>query len=101
MSKPLPEIGTYAKVWLPGESPWAECVGQLVNNMWVGRISNDLVGTMSDAERQALTEQWFGEGHRALPKLHNFKRGDIVVFRAEQGDGYEIWVPHANEGGTA
>lgn len=40
-----PKIGETVKVWLPGETPWAECVAVNPDGSWLGRIDNDLVCT--------------------------------------------------------
>lgn len=64
-------IGEMAKVWLPGETPWAECMGTKPNGTWIGRLDNDLVNTA----------------------VHGFKFNDVVTFRREIEGGIELWVP--------
>ena len=93
-----PKIGEHAKVYLPGESPWAECVEILPDGTWIGRIDNTLF-----AESQKLREDFARqEGQpEALPSLHNFKKDDLVTFTLERGDNWECWVPAEPAGGRA
>lgn len=49
MTTPAP--GSFAKVFLPGESPWAEVIKVNENGTWIGRIANRLFAEMTDAER--------------------------------------------------
>ena len=51
MSKTTPSVGEAVKVWLPGESPWAECVAVLADGSWIGRLDNDLVNTVQHGLR--------------------------------------------------
>lgn len=72
---PVPEVGQYLKVFLPGESPWAECVAVHSDGTWEGRIDNRLVGG-----------------------LHDFQQGQMVRFKEESGSDpmggrYWIWTP--------
>lgn len=93
-----PQPGSFAKVHLPGESPWAEC--QFVNpdGTWVGRIDNYLFGQMTDAEREAVIAPAFGEGRAPLPRLHSYKQHDLIIFRLESTPDFEIWVPLEQQG---
>lgn len=40
-----PAIGQLEKVWLPGETPWVECLAVHHDGSWSGRIDNHLVAT--------------------------------------------------------
>ena len=40
-----PEVGDLVKVYLPGKSPWAECVAVHDDGSWDGRIDNYLCCT--------------------------------------------------------
>ena len=51
MSMATPSVGETVKVWLPGESPWAECVAVLGDGSWIGRLDNDLVNTVQHGLR--------------------------------------------------
>lgn len=93
-------VGETIKVFLPGESPWADCVFVYSDGTWEGRIVNRLVGEMSDRHRADLTEKLFGPG-RPLPKLHDFRCGDLVRFKREIATDYEIWVPAEQARGRA
>lgn len=81
-----PNIGEYAKVYLPGESPWA-MVLEHTEKGFMGRIDNNLFGSMDDFTRARFTKEHF-DSVEPLPRLHNYKRGDIVHF-INYGWGYE------------
>lgn len=90
-----PAVGAIAKVLLPGESPWAECVAVEPDGSWQGRIVNWLVG-QDPKLRQALVDRDWGGGE-PLPQLHDFKQDQIVRFRAT----HYGWEPAERPGGTA
>ncbi len=85
-------VGKTAKVHLPGESPWAECVAVHEDGTWDGRIVNRLFGEMSEHERARFTKREFGSA-APLPRLHDYRQGQLVRFKRERTDVYEIWVP--------
>ena len=93
-----PQPGQFAKVFLPGESPWAECEFVNADGTWLGRIANRLFAQMTDAERDAAIAPTFGSGGRPLPRLHSYKQDDLVLFRLETTPEYEIWVPSEDRG---
>ena len=90
-----PKIGEMAKVFLPGESPWAECLVIHEDGTWEGGIRNTLFAQRPAHERRQITDSMFGVGGDALPSLHNFKQDQVVRFkrRIDEKNGYEIWVP--------
>lgn len=88
-----PQPGEYAKVFLPGESPWAECVRVNEDGTWLGRISNKLFHEMSEADRRAFLGEHFKKDGPLPPKLHNFTQNEMVLFGVEHGNGYSVWVP--------
>lgn len=100
MSKEKPEIGEMIKVFLPGESPWAECVAVEPDGTWHGRIDNFLIA-QSDELRQAIVDRDWGGGE-PLKKLHGFKQNDVVRFKLEAiDDRLSIWTPAEPPGGRA
>lgn len=90
----LPEakVGESLKVWLPGESPWAECTAIYPDGSWDGRINNKLIAEYSDTERARFFKDSFGTT-RSPPKLHDFKQGQVVRFARQIEDEIELWVP--------
>ena len=78
LKRATPGIGQEVKVWLPGEWPWAECVSQEGDGTWHGRILNQTVAE-SASVRASLSSEWF-DSPEPLPKLHEFKLGDLVHF---------------------
>jgi hypothetical protein len=92
---PEPQIGALLKVWLPGESPWAECVAINPDGTWEGTIDNELFAEMPEAKRQQV---WPGG---TLPRLHNFRRGQTVKFKRETSADCELWVPAEVPGSRA
>ena len=90
----IPKIGDFVKVWLPGESPWAECVA-VDGDTWHGRIDNLLFA--QDAElRKKFTQEHFGRGD-PLPSLHDYKQDQIIRFGLKEG----VWQPVEMAGGRA
>ena len=91
MVRPMPSVEQFAKVHLPGESPWAECLAVMPDNQWVGRIDNFLVGQSEELRRQISIDS-FGNPE-PLPCLHDYKKYDVVIFkRLVEGD-LDWWVP--------
>lgn len=86
------EIGDFVKMSLPGETPWGEVVAMGADGCSVLRVDNRTVGgDMPDDERAACFEQIFGEpAGSILPRLHDFKRGDLVVCRLNE---LGLWEP--------
>jgi len=74
--KPLalaPSVGEIARVWLIGETPWAECVALLKDGSWIGVIDNDLVNTSA----------------------HGLHYGSVVRFvRTNSYDDVWLWMPN-------
>ena len=104
------KVGESVKVWLPGETPWAECVATYPDGTWEGRIANRLFAEMSDEERATiLGVMWSipivpGPKPRLataedLPRLHSFKEGQVVRFRRDEDNG--VWEPAEAAGGRA
>lgn len=88
-----PQPGECAKVFLPGESPWAECVKVNEDGTWLGRIANKLFHEWNEDEQRQFLGEHFDNSKRLLPKLHAFTQDELVLFKIEHGDGYSIWVP--------
>jgi hypothetical protein len=106
----MPEIGESVKVWLPGETPWAECVAVHPDGTWEGRIANRLFAEMTDEERALIVgEMWDipvipGPKPRLatvadLPRLHSYKQDQVVRFR--QSTAAPVWEPAEASGGSA
>lgn len=85
-----PAIGEVVKVHLPGESPWAECIGKSADGTWLGVIKNRLVNEMTEFEIARFLKREFGTV-KFPPRLHDFKCGDTVRF--EHDGKFDIWVP--------
>lgn len=73
------KIGNYIKVLLPGENAWVEIIKIISNYEFIGRINCKLLHEYSEFEQAKLTKSWYGE-IRKLPKVHNYKQGDIIHF---------------------
>lgn len=100
--KPEIKQGEYYKVRLPGETPWAECLAILPDGSWEGRIDNNLIGSMSEAERAAVSAEMFSGQSTPLPSLHNFKQNDVVRFSWQHvADNYYGWLPAEQPAGHA
>ena len=98
---PNPKVGETVKVYLRGESPWAECVALHDDGSWEGRIVNRLVAERSEQERRdAARHAGFG-GDRPMPSLHNYRQGQTIRFKRLAAVYYEIWVPAESAPGTA
>ena len=99
---PPPAVGDHAKVFLRGESPWAECIAIHSDDEWSGRIVNRLVGEMTDDERAAVARALGMGDENALPSLHGYRSGMIVRFgRVTHEPDIEIWEPVEQPSGTA
>ncbi len=97
-----PEVGQWIKVHLPGESPWAECLAVHADGTWEGRIDNHLVGSASEAKRREVAQHFFPDAPaEPLPSLHSFELNDVVRFKREIANDYEIWVPGEQRSGRA
>jgi hypothetical protein len=92
----VPKVGEMVKVWLPGETPWAECLAVLPDHQWVGRIDNELLAENAGWRAQIAKEQFNSDV--PLAQLHNYKQNDRVIFEIEAGAGYEVWVPAYSRG---
>lgn len=93
-------VGEFYKVFLPGESPWAECVAVHPDGTWEGRIDNTLIGSMSEADRLKVGKAMFDGATTPLPSLHGFKRNDVVRFKRSD-DEFKVWVPAEQPAGNA
>ena len=79
-------VGSLVKVWVPGETPWAEVV-KVKDNGFIGRIDNKLAGDYTPQEWHAMNWRMFDydpedwpEEAEPLPQLHNYKYNDKVHF---------------------
>lgn len=71
-----PIVGKGVKVWLTGETPWAEVIFKLPDGRWIGRIDNDLQRT----------------------DLHGYAYNDLVVFELLVDAGHaNLWVPATSQ----
>lgn len=86
-------VGDVAKVCLPGEWPWAECVAVHGDGTWDGKILNQTVGQMTEAERFALAQDMFPGAADPIASMHEHKCGDIVCFALGIVGGHDVWVP--------
>jgi hypothetical protein len=84
-----PNVGGFIKVFLPGESPWAEVL-KINGPLVMARIANKLFTELSRADQAEFTGQAFGTA-APLPKLHNFKENDEVWF--ERRGEPAVWQP--------
>ncbi len=83
------EIGEYVKVFLPGESPWVKVLA--VNGPMIqGRVDNKLFHEMPLEDQRTFLGEHFGTAE-PLPRLHDFKQGDVVWF--ERRGEPECWQP--------
>lgn len=83
------EVGEHIKVFLPGESPWAEVMevnGPLVK----ARIANKLFHEFTLDDQREFTGEHFDTAE-PLPILHDFKQNDEVWF--ERCGEPECWQP--------
>ena len=85
-------IGDCIKVFLPGESPWAEVI-QISEDMVKAKIVNTLFHEHTKEQQAEFTSDNFDTAE-PLPRLHNFKQGEEIWF--ERGEFGE-WVPVANQ----
>ena len=97
---PDARVGDVFKVFLPGESPWAECVAVHDDGTWEGKILNKLISEYSEGEVKQFVADSFGRAD-TLPKLHDFKQDQVVRFRREVTPEWEIYVPADFHNGTA
>ena len=81
-------IGDTIKVYLPGESPWAEVMEE-ANGTVKARIINKLFNEYSEHEQAQFMKREMGDV-KPLEQLHVFRKGDEIWFR--KGD-YDEWVP--------
>jgi len=88
-------VGDLIKVLLPGERPWAEVLTVYPNGQIAARIDNKLFHEYSDDQRRDWEQGSFGEGG-SIPKLHDFKCDDVVVFEFDAEEGW--WMPAESRG---
>jgi hypothetical protein len=99
MSEPM--IGQSIKVHLRGESPWAKCAFIYPDGSWDGVIENKLFHEYSEAERAGWVGSNFEGVTKPLPKLHDYKQGQVVRFEKQKTDEWGIWVPSDKKAATA
>jgi len=75
------------KVFLPGESPWAEVIEENGDTI-KARINNKLFHDHSEHEQAQFMKREFGDV-RPLEQLHSFKQGDEVWFKKGE---FNEWV---------
>ena len=86
-------VGDTTKVFLPGESPWAEVV-EVAEGLVKVLILNDLVFDMPREDQAAFTGEAFGTAE-PLKRSNDYHKGDELW--CEKGQFGE-WMPVANEG---
>lgn len=86
---PAIKIGDSLKVFLPGESPWAEVL-EICGPFMRGRIDNKLFSEYSEFGRAKFTSDKF-DSVEPLPKLHDFKKDDEIWF--ERAGEPSAWQP--------
>ena len=69
-------IGDEVKIFLKGESPWGNIV-EIEGEKIKVKITSKLIFEFSEHERAQIVNSTFGSG-KALPRLHNRKKGDEV-----------------------
>ena len=74
-------VGDTMKVFLPGESPWAEILEVNCGNKLriKARIVNKLFHEYSEHEQARMMKRDWGTVEH-LPKVHDYKQGDEVWF---------------------
>lgn len=78
-------MNNFAKMRLPGETPWGEIVEMHDDGSATLRIDNKLFHEYSSDEKREFLGVWDD-----LPKLHDFKQNDRVLCRKDE---YGFWVP--------
>lgn len=86
------KIGDMVKVYLPGESPWAECVAINEDGTWLGRIDNHLIGSASLEERTRIAAHFFPGSPPLEADKHPYKFNDVLRFKRDM-DMPHVWVP--------
>lgn len=81
-------IGDTIKVFLRGESPWAEIVEETGDRV-KARIVNKLFHEHSEHEKARFMKREFGDV-RPLERLHEYKQDDEVWFEVGFSDE---WIP--------
>ena len=94
-----PKIGEPSKVWLPGETPWAKCLAIHADGSWDGEIVNKLFHELSDIERARFMSDKFGTV-KNVPRLHDYRQGQVVRFELEVTPDCSLWVPRKAENGA-
>jgi hypothetical protein len=82
-------MGDLVKVCLPGERCWAKVIKRLPDGCWVGQVMNHLVAT-DPVLRRKIAEEW---GQDELPQLHDWREGDLIIFKRQNYDGLWVWEP--------
>ncbi len=97
MIKPEIKIGDNIKVHLKGESPWVKVLS-MTENDFLGSIINKLFHEYSEHEQAQVMKRNWGEIGK-LPKLHNYKQGDEVIFIWKSvNNEYGNWEPAIKKG---
>ncbi len=98
MTRETPKLGDFVKAWLPGETPWAECVAVEASGAWHGRIANKLVPEHTPQELARYMEGCdVPELH--VPKRHDYRENMVVRFAWDSEQN--LWTPREMAGGTA
>lgn len=83
------KIGDIIKVYLPGESPWAECISMNEDGSFIGKIANELIATNLEL-RKSFSKKMGGE---LLESLHDFKKNDLVLFKEKDYGEFKSFEP--------
>lgn len=90
----------FMKIWLPGESPWAEVIHDLGDDRYVARIDNKVAGDYSATEFSEMLAAVFGNGSKPSPRderKHRWRFNDLLVVERDKSfkDGV-LFVPAAD-----
>lgn len=85
-------IGETIKVYLPGESPWAEITAEEDGRV-KARILNKLFHEFSEHEQARWLGDHFGTV-KPLERLHSYKQGDELWFTKDE---HNNWIPDVSE----
>lgn len=83
-----PVIGKSIKVWLPGETPWAEVIATNEDGTFLAKIANTLLPEMSQVERAIYCGC---PGVNIPTTKHKFKFGDLIRFMKDPE--YNVYIP--------
>lgn len=83
------------KIWLPGESPWAEVLAENEDGSRTVRIDNKVAGDYTAREFSERLAALFGD-RKPDPRdlrLHTFKCNQIVTVKQITESGVTTWQP--------